>query len=320
MDKIIEFFSPRLRAPHSLFLRSGDSVRYIQADMAIALAPILFWSAYVYSPSALLRVLVCATVCLAADALWSFAFAGDLFPLADLSSPICGVLLACYLSPRASLLHCVLISVACSLLFKGFLGAVARSPIHPVAGVAALFSCLSFFKGDVTFFYPFGGGEGASVPEMIVNESTHTLRWYDELFGNIPAPLGCASAILIIGGGLYLALRKIIDIRIPLAYVTGACVVAYLLSANANPFNDVLFVGICGQSLFTAFFICSDRMYAPRHKSFALPYGALCGAAAIFLCFKFSPTAAFPLSIVIGNLAARITDLLPIGQKPFGKM
>ncbi|MBQ1260284.1 MAG: RnfABCDGE type electron transport complex subunit D [Clostridia bacterium] len=318
--KIFSLFTPSEVKAHLLPTLPSDRVRVIMADTAIAIAPCIFWSTYVYSVRTLLVLLVCVGVFILSDLLCSFAFTGRIYGALDLSSLIYGALTACLLAPGADLLHCAFIALVCSLLLRHFLTFIARSPIHPVAAAAALFSLLSYFSGEFAFTLPFSSEAGATVPDMIVGESTHTLMWYDLLFGKVCAPLGCASALLIIAGGIYLSVRRIIDIRIPLACIVGACVAAYLLSANANPFFDVLFIGLCGQMLFCAFFLCADRTYAPHRRQFSLPYGALCGALGVFLCFKLSTAAAFPLAVVIANLAARVLDALPIRQKPFGKL
>lgn len=304
---------------HLLHRRASDRVRLMMTDTVIALAPCIFWSAYLYSVRSLLVMLVCAGVFILSDLLCAFAFTGSFHRALDLSSPVYGVLTACFLAPGASLLHCAFIALACSLLFKNFFTLTARSPIHPVAATVAVFSLLSYFSGEFAFTLPFSSEAGATVPELIVSQNTHALMWYDLLFGKVCAPLGCASALLIIAGGIYLSVRKIIDVKIPLAFIVGACVATYFLTQNANPFEDVLLFGLCGQMLFCAFFIAADRTYAPHVKQFSLPYGALCGALGVFLCFKLSPVAGFSIAIVAADILARIADLLPLQAKPFGK-
>jgi len=320
MDRIVDFFSPRTFCAGFLGSRGGDKARYVALDTAIALLPSLFWGAYVYSPRVLITVILCIAVCVLADALWAFAFTGSIRNLYDFSSPIFGALLAFYLSPGSRPLHCILAALTCSLLFKGLLGRLADSPVHPVAATLSLFALLPFTSSEFTYFLPFSDAVGVTVPEMIASESTHTLRWYDAFFGNICAPLGCASALLVIAGGIYLCIRGVISIKLPFAYVAGVCIGMYLLSANANPFEDVLFIGVCGQSLFTAFFLCPCRTYAPRSDGMLIPYGLICGGVAALLCFHVSPAAAFPLSVVAGNIISRIIDLLPYRARPFGQV
>lgn len=319
MDKIFGFFSSRRYSRHSLTCLYGDGVRGMSTDTLIALSPLIFWSAFVFSPSSLLRILVCVLVCTAADALVSFAFYGDAFGLLDLTSVVQGVLCASYLSPKCELWLCALISLSCTIVFKLVLGAASRSPIHPVAAAAALFALIPTFSSAFSCVLPFTGEAGVSVPGMLAEQNTHTLYWYDELFGRVASPMGCASALLIIAGGIYLAVRRIIDIKTPIAYIAGACIAVYFLTKNANPFEDVVYTLLCGEMLFTAFFILPDRMYAPSNKDASPIYGVLSGALAMLICFYFSPIAAFPLSVVAGNLFARVCDVLMKGQRPFGK-
>lgn len=319
MDKIASFFSSKRYAKHSLLELSGDGACGMSIDTLIALAPLIFWSAYVFSPSSLLRILVCVLACTAAEALMSFAFYGDVFSLLDLSSVVDGVLCASYLSPKCELWLCVLISLTCSVLFKFVFGVIFRSPIHPVAASVALFAILPAFSSAFSYVLPFTGEVGSSVSTMISEQNTHTLYWYDELFGNVASPIGCASALLVIAGGIYLAARKIIDIKTPIAYIAGACICVYFLTKNANPFEDVSYTLLCGEMLFTAFFILPSRMYAPNSKDIAPIYGVLCGAASMVFCFYLSPTAAFPLSVVVGNIFARVCDVFVKDPRPFGK-
>lgn len=110
----------------------------------------------------------------------------------------------------------------------------------------------------------------------------------DLIIAGQPAPIGCASAIAIIVGGLFLLYRGLIDYRVPLLICLAAMVSFLILpiplgSARTHPWQGLIFQGqqlgwstvltfanyqlMAGPLLFMAIFLATDHSINPASRS-----------------------------------------------------
>lgn len=107
---------------------------------------------------------------------------------------------------------------------------------------------------------------------------------WDLFWGNVPGSLGETSAILIIGGGLFLILMRIADWRIPLSFLTSAALFAFIFHGiNPDKFAPAGFQLLSGGMLFGAFFMATDPVTSPFSKPGRWFFGIMCGLLTILI-------------------------------------
>jgi electron transport complex protein RnfD len=139
--------------------------------------------------------------------------------------------------------------------------------------------------------------------------------------GNIAGSLGETSAIAALIGGLYLLLRRTIDLHIPLAVLAAAFAfagIAWLIDSDAyvQPFYHLT----SGALLFGAFFIATDPVTAPLTRRGMWLFGAGVGALTILIRIVGAYPEGFMFAVLLMNGVTPLIDRLfrkvPVGGKP----
>ncbi len=320
IDKIKALLAVKDAPASAVNTRVSDKTPLIMADIMIALAPALFWGIYVYGTSALVLLAVCVLTSIASDLLMSFLLRRDLRGIRDLTAPVIGMMLCASVSPNASPAVCAVLCLLSVCVFKWCLGGTGRAPVHPFAVPLAVAGLIPICSSLFTYVSPDSMTSSQYLFEAIKLGDTQPIRWYDILFGNTAAPIGCASALLLIAGGIYLAVRRISEIKLSAACIIAACVTMYFLSVNVNPFEDIILVGVSGQMAFTAFFLTTDSQYRARSDGAGILCAAIGGALTVLLSVKLPYGFGAPLAIVVTDVVARVADKILSPGKPFGKM
>ena len=120
--------------------------------------------------------------------------------------------------------------------------------------------------------------------------------------GNTAGTIGETSAIALLIGAMYLIVKKVIKVTIPLTYLLTFSIFTLILSPC--PFDAYyLACELCGGGLiFGAFFMATDYVTSPMDQKGQLIYGILLGV--LTGLFRFFGTSAEGVSyaIIISNL------------------
>ncbi len=155
-------------------------------------------------------------------------------------------------------------------------------------------------------------GEGAET----VNKQMRAL-----FFGNVGGCVGETSALALLIGGIYLLIRRTINIHIPLAVLLSAFVFAlfaYIIEpqANINPAAHLLSGGL----LIGAFFIATDPVTAPLSIKGMWIFGIGVGTITMLIRIVGEYPEGVMFSILLMNavtpLIDRLCKLTPAGGKP----
>ncbi|MFP4135773.1 MAG: RnfABCDGE type electron transport complex subunit D [Candidatus Acetothermia bacterium] len=143
-------------------------------------------------------------------------------------------------------------------------------------------------------------------------------------FGTIPGCLGETSALLVILGGIFLIMTKIIDWRIPVSYL-GSVFLYSLLGTYLWP-NQVappVFQLLAGGLMFGAMFMATDPVSSPTTKEGRWVYGVFLGVMTVSVrAFSGYPEGVM-FSILLMNMFAPLMDEMVITfrfgpvQKPY---
>ncbi len=165
------------------------------------------------------------------------------------------------------------------------------------------------FTGRMTNFV-FDGMTSSTPLAILKNgESFDLIRMF---IGNTAGTIGETSAIALLIGAMYLIVKKVIKVTIPLTYLLTFSIFTLILSPC--PFDAYyLACELCGGGLiFGAFFMATDYVTSPMDQKGQLIYGILLGV--LTGLFRFFGTSAEGVSyaIIISNLLVPLIDKLTL--------
>ena len=297
-------------APH---LKRAQSVDVIMRNVVYALLPIVAFSVYQFGISVLALVLTTTAVAMATEQLFS-SLSGRGNTLGDWSVVITGILLALTLPPGFPLWMAAVAAFVAVGLGKSLFGGLGYNVMNPAligrAFVQAAFPVAittwtpAFAPGRFSEFIPstltapfmqpvpveawiaglgIDGFTGAT-PLSLQKFQHIEIDTLHLILGNIEGSAGEASALLILAGGLYLALRRMLDWRIPVGVFAGAALVATpLWLADDVLFPSPFFVWFSGGLMLGAWFMASDMVASPVTALGAFVYGGLIGVLTVVI-------------------------------------
>ena len=309
-------------SPH---VHSPVTTQTIMRDVLIALAPALIGSISVFGFRALLVTLFSAAACVFFE--WAYAkLTKSPCKIYDLSAAVTGVLLA-FVCPVTIPYWCILIGDFFAIIVvKAIFGGIGRNIVNPaLAGRAFMFSYPAlmtnwvkpgftnwaglFSTADaVTGATPLAAmGKGAMPAESVL----------DLFLGKIGGCIGETSAILLLVGLAYLLIRKIISLRIPVAFIGTVAVLTFLFPRGndnvswmaAQLFSGGLFLG--------AIFMATDYVTSPVTKLGQVIFGIGCGVLTVVIRYFGGYPEGVSYAILIMNCCVVLLDR--IGRpKKFG--
>lgn len=328
--------TPRIElraAPHVV---KGNSVERIMFHVVLALLPVAAFSVWQYGLSALALIVAVTATCLLSERLFN-RMAGTASTLSDWSATITGLLLALTLPPAFPLWMGAVAGVTAIALGKALFGGIGFNVLNPAlvgrAFVQAAFPVAittwvpayapSRFTEFVptTFTLPFMTppdiGEWAKRAVDGFTGATPLARWKfenvlatptDFLSGAVTASAGETSAVLILLCGLYLAVRKFLDWRIPVAVLGSAALTALVFHLVDGRYPDPLFVLLSGGLMIGAVFMATDMATSPVTPKGVWIYGALIGVVTVMIRYFGGLTEGVMYAILIGNALAPLID------------
>ena len=313
-----------LRISTSPHLHSKNTVTVIMADVLIALVPAMAAAIYFFGVRSLMILCAAVVSCVASELVFEMITKRHR-TLGDLSAVVTGVLLALNMPPNVPIYMVVIGSVFAIIIAKQIFGGIGKNFMNPAlagrcfmliawTGVMTAFSptLRSGAFDAVTAATPLGiikSGSGAALPSML-----------DAFLGNIPGCIGETSALALIIGFVYLLIRRVVTLRIPLAYIISFAVLTFLFGNNTTDMAQwqfTIYQIITGGLLLGAFFMATDYTTTPSTPLGMIIFGVGCGVLT-FLIRRFG---GYPegvsFSIILMNIATPIIEAHTI-PKSFG--
>jgi len=281
-------------SPH---IASGASVDVIMRNVVWALLPVAAFGVYSFGLAALLTLVVAVLSCVATEHLLCRLSAAPT-SVRDWSVTITGLLYGLTLPPALPLWMVAcggIIGVAMGKFLFGGLGFNAFNP----ALVGRAFLQAAFPAAMTSWTPAFADGRFASLPA-----STFTLPFtipqYDAVSSATPLSLmkfeqqltasgdlllgltngsaGETCAVLILAGGVYLAARRMLNWRIPVAILGTVALLAWVFN-TADPlrYPPATFMLFSGGLMLGAVFMATDMVASPITHAGCLVYGVLIG-------------------------------------------
>jgi len=333
-------------SPH---LTAGASVEQIMGNVVLALVPVCAWSVYTFGLSALALILVTTLSCMATERLACW-MADRPSTLGDWSVVITGLLLALTLPPGFPLWMAAVSGFVAVALGKALFGGLGYNVLNP-ALVGRAFVQAAFPSAITTwtpafapnrfaelipstlawpFLRPPDTGEwsaravdaftGATPLGLQKFQHVHTSAT-DLFFGMTAGSSGETSAVIILVAGAYLALRRMMDWRIPAAVLVGALLASFpFYLADSVRYPDPLFTLLSGGLLLGAVFMASDMVASPVTPLGVWIYGLVIGIVTVLIRLFGGLTEGVMYAILLGNalspLIASVTQPRVYGERP----
>ena len=309
--------SPHVHAP--------VTTQTIMRDVLIALAPALIGSVFLFGFRALLVTLVSVAACVFFE--WAYAkLTKNPCKIYDLSAAVTGVLLA-FVCPVTIPYWCIIIGDFFAIIVvKAIFGGIGRNIVNPaLAGRAFMFSYPALmttwvkpgFENWAGIFSTADAVTGAT-PLAQMGKGMLPEATLSELFlGNIGGCIGETSVMLLLFGLLYLLVRKVITLRIPLAFVGTVAVLTFLFP-QGNPNAQWMVAQLCSGGLFLgAIFMATDYVTSPLTKLGQIVFGIGCGVLTVVIRYFGGYPEGVSYAILIMNCCVVLLDR--IGRpKKFG--
>lgn len=279
-------------SPH---VKAKMTTQGIMRDVIIALLPATVFGIYNYTNlfgmkygihSALLILYTVAT-CVISEFIFNKIIKRP-NTVSDLSAIVTGMILALNLPCTFPYWQAMLGGVFAIIVVKQLFGGLGQNFMNPALG-ARCFLVLSF-AGNMTAFYPadvkgVDAATSATPLTALKNAGESSASLLDMFIGNHSGTIGETSIIALLIGAIYLVVRQIIDLRIPLTYIVVFSICIMLFNGSADPM--FLAQHLCGGGLiFGAFFMATDYTTSPITKRGRYVFGICLGLlTAIFRTF-----------------------------------
>lgn len=277
-------------SPHML---SGNTTRRMMLEVLLSLVPaVAFSGLYFFGPRVFLAVGVSAVGCVVLESLYCL-LTRQRPTVGDLSAVVTGVLLALCLPANVPLWTLLAGDFFAIVVVKMLFGGLGKNFLNPALG-GLLF--LRSFPEAISAFPKVRQWLEATVQVDAVTASTPMATLHvgrlpsglslEELLAGVRGgAMGEVSAALLLLGGGYLVLRRVIRLRISGAYIGTVALLSYLLppAGVGDPLNWMLYQLLSGGLLLGAFYMATDPVTSPCTKWGQLLYGIGCGGLTVFL-------------------------------------
>jgi electron transport complex protein RnfD len=277
MRKLSISVSPHIFSP----VDSRDMMR----GVLIALIPAVLAALYFYRMSAIMLIISSVAGCLVTEFLIR-KLRKKPPRIGDYSALLTGVLLALVLPPATPLWMVFLSGVFAISIGKEIFGGLGFNIFNP-ALLARAFLMAAFPVTMTTWTKPITLDTVTTATPLGLAKFEHLSTSYlDLIAGNIGGCIGETSAIALVIGGVYLLYKKIIDFRIPAAYIGTVIVFSGIAHVMAPEiYLSPMFHVMAGGLLLGAFFMATDPVTTPVTSKGRWIFGTGCGLVTMIIRF-----------------------------------
>ncbi|MDO4608713.1 MAG: RnfABCDGE type electron transport complex subunit D [Clostridia bacterium] len=297
-------------SPH---IRHEDSSRGIMLDVIIALLPAAVFGCILFGLRAVLVLVTTVAVAVGAEAAWN-AMLHKPQTIGDLSAVVTGLLLGMNLSSSTPIWIAAIGSIVAIIVVKQMFGGLGFNFANP-AMTARIVLLVSFGKYMTSYIVPLSGNVSldavSSATPLAITASENIPNLKQMFFGMHAGCIGETSSFLLIIGGLYLIMRRVIKPIIPVAFI-GTVALATLIAGG-----DLKLAVFGGGLMLGAIFMATDYVTTPTTNLGKLIFGIGCGLIT-FVIRQFSPMAeGVSYAILLMNILTPHINTLTLA-KPFG--
>lgn len=305
-------------SPH---IGSPASVDSIMLHVVVAMLPVCAYSVYAFGTAAVLMLATAVLSCVLTEhALCRIS--NQPTTIRDHSALVTGFLYGLVLPPGLALWMVGLGGMIAISLGKFLFGGLGANPFNPaLVGRAILqaafpvamttwtpvvsqgrFSSLPTSTLAIPFTEPIYDGVSAATPLADWKSQAIAAAPTDLLVGSVAGSLGETSALLIILGGVYLAIGRMLNWRIPVSILgTVALTSALLHAVDPERFAGPGFMLLSGGLMLGAVFMATDMVASPMTNRGRTVYGIIIGLLVVIIRVGGGMPEGVMFAILIGN-------------------
>lgn len=293
-------------SPH---IKHFDTTTGIMLDVIIALLPACIYGCVIFGWSAVLVLLTTVASAVLSEFIWNKLLKKE-NSLWDLSAIVTGLLLGMNLPSTIPLWMAAIGSAVAIIVVKQMFGGIGHNFANP-AITARIVLLVSFPAAMTDFVSPIDGVTSATPLTYLAGDLSLAPSAKQLFFGMHGGCIGETSAFLLIIGGLYLMIRRVISPIIPVCFVGTVAILSAIFKMD-------LAISLLGGGLMLgAIFMATDYTTSPTTKWGKLIFGIGCG----IITFVIRKFAALPegvsYSILIMNILVPYINRATL-KKPFG--
>ncbi len=306
-------------SPHAR--RRHMTTASVMKDVFIALLPATIWGIFVYGIRAALIVLLAVVSSVVFELLTQLLLRRTV-TIADCSAAVTGLLLGLNLSPSVPLYVPVVGAAFAIIVVKQLFGGIGKNFLNPA--LAARVFLMMAWAGDMATFpaaydrtfdavasaTPLATLKGGAMPEG--------MNLLDLFLGRHGGCIGELSTLLLLVGGIYLLIRRVIRWQIPVAMLGTIALLTFALpvpleaglAASLTDRLQFMTASLCtGGVMLGAIFMATDYVTSPVTDTGRLIYGFGCGALVVFIRYFGSYSEGVSFAILIMNVLVWYLDM-----------
>ena len=294
-------------SPH---IRGNFRTNRIMADVMIALTPALAVGVVRFGMDALILTLVCMASAVAAE--WVYGkLTRSRNTTVDGSALVTGMLLAMTLPHTCPLWLGAAGSIFAIVFVKCLCGGLGQNIFNPA--LAARAAMMVVYPVGLTRYMDIDGITAATPLHHMVMPALPEQTIAQMFLGNCPGSIGEISALALIVGGAYLVYRRVISLRIPVAYLGTLAVLTLVFHKTDAPVDWMLYSLCSGGVMLGAIFMATDYATSPATPMGQIVYGIGCGALTVlFRYFGLFPEGVTYAILLMNAFVWFIDRLTPI--------
>ena len=310
-------------SPH---VHSKTTTQTIMRDVLIALAPALVGGIVIFGLRALLVTLISVASCVFFEWVYCKLTKHDC-KVYDMSAIVTGVLIA-FVCPVTIPYWCIIIGDFFAIVVvKMLFGGVGRNIVNPaLAARAFMFSWPVLMTNWVKPGWSNAAGilntadaVTAATPLADMAQGMLPEVSLGNLFlGNVGGTIGETSALLLLIGFAYLLIRRVVSLRIPVAFLGTVAVLTFLFPQGGNGNLEwMAYQMLSGGLVLGALFMATDYVTSPVTKLGQVVFGIGCGLLTVAIRYFGGYPEGVSYAILVMNCCVVLLDR--IGRpKKFG--
>jgi electron transport complex protein RnfD len=323
-------FRKNLEIGSSPHISSGDSVEVIMRNVVIALLPVCLFAIYAFG-SAVALVLATATASCVVTEHVLCKTTGQPSTVGDWSVAITGLLYGLTLPPDLPLWMVAVGGIFAVAVGKFLFGGLGSNAFNP-ALVGRAFLQAAFPQAMTHWAVPLAANRFVDLPDstlalpfaqpaydaVTVATPLAVMKFDgiqaasgDLLFGLTSGSAGETSALLILLGGVYLVVRKMMNWRIPISIFATVAVITWGFNLyDPVAFPTPAFMLFAGGLMLGAVFMATDLVASPITNAGCWLYGVLIGGLVVVIRFWGGMPEGVMYAILLANAISPHIDRL----------
>lgn len=298
-------------SPH---VRTKNTTSVIMRDVLIALAPAFVWSVIVFGYKAFVLTALSVALCVFFEAGYQ-KLTKKPVTVSDLSAAITGVLIAFNLPSSCAWWVLIPGTFFAIVIVKQLFGGIGKNIVNP-AIAARIFMFVSWPSQMSAFKEPLSDAVSSATPltsmkaGVLPNESL-----VDMFLGFIPGSIGEVSALMILIGGAYLLIRRVITWHIPVSFIATVALFSVIFPQAGTNLEYLVYSVLSGGLLLGAFFMATDYTTSPVTWKGRLIFGFGCGLITVAIRFLGAYPEGVSFAIMIMNLLVWYIDRVTLPRR-----